>query len=84
MREAAKTGADTTKIDELYNLRELIANRSATSDVFGQQSGGTFSAQAAALMGQGTAQERTAKATEESARMLKQIARKTTDNWIGI
>jgi TP901 family phage tail tape measure protein len=84
MREAAKTGADTTKIDELYNLRELIASRSATSDVFGQQSGGTFSAQAAALMGQGTAQERTAKATEESARTLKQIARKTTDNWIGI
>lgn len=84
LREAAKTGADTTKIDELYNLRELIASRSATSDVFGQQSGGTFSAQAAALMGQGTAQERTAKATEESARTLKQIARKTTDNWIGI
>lgn len=84
MRDAAKTGADTTKIDEIYNLKELIASRSATSDVFGQQSGGTFSAQAAALMGQGTAQERTAKATEETARTLKQIARKTTDNWIGI
>lgn len=85
LREAAKTGADVGLINEQFNLQQQIANRSATSDVFGQQSGGTFSAQAAALMGQGTAAERTAKSTEETARNTKQmLAKIAANNWIGV
>jgi hypothetical protein len=73
LREAVKTGADVGQINQKYDLRQLIEGRTNYADTYGSAARGTFSAQAAALMGQGSAQERTAKATEETAKNTKQL-----------
>jgi TP901 family phage tail tape measure protein len=76
LREASKAGADTDKVNKLFNLRRQLLDRSTTADIFGRLSSGTFSAQAAAMMGRSNAQERTAKATEETAKNTRRIAEK--------
>jgi TP901 family phage tail tape measure protein len=76
LREAAKTGADVGRINELFDLKRMMAGRVSAADVYGNMGSGTFSAQGAALMGQGSAAEQTAKNTRDTATHLSKVLRK--------